>query len=132
MRANHPEVYVAKPEWGVKRTCLNCGTRFYDMQHRPIVCPSCESAFEEDAFMRTRRGSRPAPAEVEPAPKTKAGPATAVDTTESEEEEEEFPEVEVEVEEEDEDLMEDASELGEDEDDMAEVIETVEDEDSES
>ena len=32
---------MAKPEWGVKRACLACGTRFYDMQKAPILCPSC-------------------------------------------------------------------------------------------
>ena len=46
---------MAKPEWGLKRTCLGCGTRFYDMQRAPIVCPSCEAEFDPLALVRPRR-----------------------------------------------------------------------------
>ena len=31
---------MAKPEWGTKRTGP-CGTKFYDFNKRPIVCPNC-------------------------------------------------------------------------------------------
>ena len=31
---------MAKPEWGTKRTGP-CGTKFYDFNKRPIICPSC-------------------------------------------------------------------------------------------
>jgi uncharacterized protein (TIGR02300 family) len=62
-----PEVpQVAKPEWGVKRTCLSCGARFYDMQKSPIVCPSCEIEFDPEAIFRPRR-NRPAESDA-PAP----------------------------------------------------------------
>lgn len=50
---------MAKPEWGVKRGCLNCGTKFYDFGRDPIVCPSCEASFRADDFARPRRGARP-------------------------------------------------------------------------
>jgi len=30
---------------GLKRACTNCGTRFYDMNKRPIICPSCGTEF---------------------------------------------------------------------------------------
>ncbi|NBP73957.1 MAG: TIGR02300 family protein, partial [Alphaproteobacteria bacterium] len=43
---------MAKPEWGLKRTCLGCGTRFYDMKKDPIVCPSCEAEFDPLALVR--------------------------------------------------------------------------------
>lgn len=33
---------MPKEEWGVKRLCPNCSTRFYDLQRDPMVCPSCE------------------------------------------------------------------------------------------
>lgn len=46
---------MAKPEWGLKRTCLGCGARFYDMQRDPIVCPSCEAEFDPLALVRPRR-----------------------------------------------------------------------------
>ncbi|WP_095589539.1 TIGR02300 family protein [Actibacterium ureilyticum] len=32
---------MPKEEWGVKRVCPNCSTRFYDLQRDPMVCPSC-------------------------------------------------------------------------------------------
>ena len=31
---------MAKPEWGTKRTGP-CGTKFYDFNKSPIICPSC-------------------------------------------------------------------------------------------
>ena len=57
---------MAKPEWGVKRNCLSCGARFYDMQKSPIVCPSCETVFDPEAIFRPRR-NRPAEPDA-PAP----------------------------------------------------------------
>ncbi len=32
---------MAKPELGEKHTCVSCGTRFFDMQKEPAVCPKC-------------------------------------------------------------------------------------------
>ena len=49
------ETDLAKPEWGLKRTCLSCGARFYDMQRDPIICPSCEAEFDPLALVRPRR-----------------------------------------------------------------------------
>ena len=38
----------AKSQRGTKRTCQNpeCGSRFYDLNRDPIVCPICESVYE--------------------------------------------------------------------------------------
>jgi uncharacterized protein (TIGR02300 family) len=53
---NSPEeLSVAKPEWGVKRACLACGTRFYDMAAQPIVCPKCETVFDPETIFKPRR-----------------------------------------------------------------------------
>lgn len=57
---------MAKAEWGVKRACLSCGARFYDMQKSPITCPSCEAVFDPEAIFRPRR-NRPAEPDA-PAP----------------------------------------------------------------
>ncbi|MEM7653977.1 MAG: TIGR02300 family protein [Pseudomonadota bacterium] len=46
---------MAKPEWGIKRICFNCGARYYDMQRDPIICPSCETEFDPEALLRARR-----------------------------------------------------------------------------
>lgn len=130
---------MAKAEWGTKRLCPNCGTRYYDMQHDPIVCPRCGAAFDPEALLKTRRTRAVAPAvvdavaeeEIEPDLGTEEVPVPADGDTVlpiegAEEEEDEEAE---EADEEEEEVIEDASELGEDEDDMAEVIENVDDED---
>lgn len=37
---------MAKLEWGLKRICLSCSTKFYDLKKTPIICPSCETTLE--------------------------------------------------------------------------------------
>ena len=32
---------MAKPELGLKRSCVSCGTRFYDLARTPAICPKC-------------------------------------------------------------------------------------------
>ena len=119
---------MAKPEWGTKRICPSCGTRYYDLLRDPIVCPKCSTPFDPEAFLKSRR-SRPAPPvekELEPVGAEEID--ADIETEEAEPAEEEEEGVALEENEEDEELIEDASELGEDEDDMAEVIENVEEE----
>ena len=141
---------LAKPEWGTKRICHSCGTRFYDLLRDPIVCPSCGTQFDPEALLRTRR-SRSVVSEREPVVAEVEAPEAEAPEEEVEVEAEAEAEVEAEgveeeegegaaveedageeeegEEEEEEDLIEDASELGEDEDDMAEVIDQVDPED---
>jgi len=136
---------LAKPEWGIKRICPGCGTRYYDFHKDPPLCPACNTVFDPEALLRSRR-TRVVPTEdLKPAPvKTvKEAPVDESDDTDLEveiEEEsdtvsvEELQEQEEEEEaaEEDEDvLLEDASELGEDDDDVGEVVD-VDDEDSDT
>ena len=52
---------MAKPELGVKRSCLSCAAKFYDLGKDPIVCPSCGADFDPEAAMKLKRG-RVAPA----------------------------------------------------------------------
>ena len=120
---------VAKPEWGTKRICPSCGTRYYDLLREPVVCPKCSTPYDPEAFLKSRRARPAAPVEKEVEPIGAEDLDAEVETEEAEmpEEEEEAVPLE-ESEEEDEEIIEDASELGEDEDDMAEVIENVEDE----
>ncbi|WP_029042158.1 TIGR02300 family protein [Cucumibacter marinus] len=37
---------MAKTDRGTKRHCLNCGSKFYDLNRDPIVCPVCGTPFE--------------------------------------------------------------------------------------
>ena len=103
--------HVAKPEWGTKRSCQSCGTKFYDLRKPQIVCPKCGAEFDPQLVSRPQR-PRPAAA---PAPK----PAEAVELEGVEVELDEEV-IEDEAEEEDE-VIEDASELGGDKDDMFEI-----------
>ena len=58
---------MAKPEWGLKRTCRECGKRFYDLLRDPIVCPGCQAVFDPLATLRPRRSRVPPTAAAKPA-----------------------------------------------------------------
>jgi uncharacterized protein (TIGR02300 family) len=122
---------LAKPEWGTKRICPSCGTRYYDLLRDPVVCPKCSTPFDPEAFLKARRARPVAPVEkeIEPAGAEDIDADLETEEAEASEDEEEEESVPLEdAEEEEEELIEDASELGEDEDDMAEVIDNVEEE----
>ena len=46
---------MAKPEWGVKRICSSCGTKYYDLNKSNIVCPSCGAKFDPNYHIKTRK-----------------------------------------------------------------------------
>jgi uncharacterized protein (TIGR02300 family) len=120
---------LAKPEWGNKRICPSCGTRYYDLLRESVICPKCSTPYDPEAFLKARRSRPVAPVEKELAPVGDADADIETEDVEVVEDEEAVPLAEGE-EEEEEELIEDASELGEDEDDMAEVIDNVEEEES--
>ena len=109
---------MGKPEWGQKRACPGCGSRFYDLMHDPITCPNCGATVDPTAFSKTRR-SRTVPVKRVAQPTATAETATVAD------EPAKVAEV-VDDEEDDKDIIEDASELGEDENDVSEVVEGAE------
>jgi uncharacterized protein (TIGR02300 family) len=43
---------VAKPELGLKRQCMSCGAKFYDLNKDPAVCPKCGTVFQASAVSR--------------------------------------------------------------------------------
>jgi uncharacterized protein (TIGR02300 family) len=120
---------LAKPEWGLKRTCQHCGTRFYDMGADTPACPKCGTKFDPDAVMKTKRTTKAVAEKAAPPPKAKPKPKPAEDE-ELEAVADEVPEGEEAAEGEEEEVIEDTSELGEDDEDVADVIENV-DEDEE-
>ena len=108
---------MVKSDWGLKRTCQSCSTRFYDLGKAEIACPKCDATFDPEASVKARR-PKAAPVERPPPP-----PPVA------EEEEVEAADAEPATgEAEDEAVIEDTSELGEDQEDVAEVIENVDEE----
>ena len=47
---------MAKPEWGKKRICPACNTKYYDFNKSPIICPSCGTEFDPDLYLKSRKG----------------------------------------------------------------------------
>jgi uncharacterized protein (TIGR02300 family) len=47
---------MAKPELGLKRVCVACGTKFYDLTRSPAFCPKC-GAEQPAEQPRQRRGA---------------------------------------------------------------------------
>src|SRR5262245_10048540 len=108
----------------MKRTCESCGTRFYDLNHSTIACPTCGTVYDPEQGARTLL-RRDAAAKVAP-PRRVPGPAEGPEEVAEGPVADEEIEAEVEEGDEEEELIEDTSELGEDEDDMAEVVEKIE------
>ena len=46
---------MANPEWGKKRICLACNTKYYDFNKSPIICPSCGTEFDPDTNLKSRK-----------------------------------------------------------------------------
>ncbi len=45
---------MPKDEWGVKRLCPHCNSRFYDLQRDPMTCPECGHTFTADSLVSGR------------------------------------------------------------------------------
>ena len=112
---------MAKTEWGTKRLCSSCGSRFYDLARTPIVCPKCGAAYEGEVTFKSRRSS--AIVDKTPlAPKVVDVVGDIDDALIVLGDDDDLDVVTDAVEEEDESLIEDTSDLGVDDDDMAEVM----------
>jgi len=49
---------MPKDEWGVKRVCPSCDTRFYDLQRDPMTCPNCGAVFDLDSLTAKKTTAR--------------------------------------------------------------------------
>jgi hypothetical protein len=45
---------MPKEEWGTKRLCPHCATRFYDLQNDPMTCPACGAQFTLESLIDGR------------------------------------------------------------------------------
>ena len=70
---------MAKSELGNKRTCQNCGTKFFDFNRDPITCPKCGTAYQVAALSSGRASRAAAPREDE---EVEVDPAAEVVTLE--------------------------------------------------
>lgn len=58
---------MPKDEWGVKRACPHCGSRFYDLRNDPMTCPECGATFSlESLTVAKAKMLRPEKAKPEP------------------------------------------------------------------
>lgn len=65
---------MPKDEWGTKRVCPTCSTRFYDLRHDPMTCPACGATFGIETVtaakakvMRAEK-AKPEPVDIEDLP----------------------------------------------------------------
>jgi uncharacterized protein (TIGR02300 family) len=74
-----------KAERGTKRTCQNpdCGSRFYDLNRDPVVCPICETTYQI-AASATLLAAAPAAAEKAAQRKPPRKPAYPVEEVKTE------------------------------------------------
>jgi uncharacterized protein (TIGR02300 family) len=46
---------MVKPEWGTKRTCPKCSTRFYDLgKDNPVHCIECGTDFIAEPVLKSK------------------------------------------------------------------------------
>src|SRR5437773_7276915 len=65
------ETLMVKPEWGTKRTCPKCSTRFYDLgAEDPVHCISCGNEWIPEPVLKSKQPMAFEPAA--PAPKEPA------------------------------------------------------------
>jgi uncharacterized protein (TIGR02300 family) len=47
---------MVKPEWGTKRTCPKCATRFYDLgKDDPVTCIECGNTFVPEPVLKSKQ-----------------------------------------------------------------------------
>jgi uncharacterized protein (TIGR02300 family) len=62
---------MVKPEWGTKRTCPKCSTRFYDLgKDDPVHCIECGTEWLSEPVLKSKQ-----PLAFEAAPTTVKEPA---------------------------------------------------------
>ena len=85
---------MAKPELGLKRQCMSCGAKFYDLNRDPAVCPKCGTPYQATAMSRAAAPvvARAAPADDEETELEAVGPEmVSLDEVEAGENEKDIP-----------------------------------------
>ena len=93
---------MVNPEWGTKRTCPKCSTRFYDLtQDDPVTCINCGNAWLPEPVLKSKQ---PLPFEAAQPEKVKEDEDLAADELVPDEDEEPSADEEVDLATGDEDL----------------------------
>lgn len=121
---------LASDPRGLKRICMSCGTRFYDLNKRPIACPNCDTEYTGEFKVKTRRG-RLSALETDGQVTEAAAAETSEEAVEEEEvaEEETVSLEEVVIEEEADDAEDDALDIDDDVDDLDDDLDDDDDDD---
>lgn len=83
---------MPKDEWGVKRVCPSCSTRFYDLRTDPMTCPACGASFTLESLTAAKpkvqrpEKAKPVPEEAEELVEIPADDAAIDDDDEIEDE----------------------------------------------
>ncbi len=78
---------VVKPEWGTKRSCPKCGTRFYDLgAEDPVTCIACGNAWMPEPILKSKQ---PLPFESQKAEEGQKGDDSDLDAEDLDLDEEE-------------------------------------------
>lgn len=126
---------VSKPEWGTKRQCQSCGTKFYDMRRPLITCPSCGAKVDRESPLKSRRGRASAPKPVPVAAVKPPSPAASDNDEDTVDEPKDAKlgdtdladDLSDQADKADGDIIEDTSELGDD--DISDVVASKDDDD---
>lgn len=103
---------MIKAEWGTKRQCPKCGTRFYDlMQEDPVTCISCGNAWIPEPILKSKQSLSFDSAKTE----GQGGEGSEAEDLEIDDES-------------DEPSVDNAVDIGDDGDDLAEVVVEKDDE----
>lgn len=116
---------MVKPEWGKKRTCPKCNTRFYDLQKNPVVCVDCGHEWVPEPILKSKQ-----PIEVE-AKAEKPTKAKKAETDKDTVDKEEDIDIESDTEDSDDDVLADVD-IDDSDDDVSSVIDTDVDDKDES
>ena len=108
---------MSKPEWGTKRICQSCTTKFYDFGRTPITCPKCSAVFDPETLLKSRRNRPPAAVKSSKPSAPVLSEAKKDDPTDTAD-----VEKNLDAEDEDESTIEDASELGEDDEETSKEV----------
>lgn len=126
---------MSKPEWGVKRLCQSCGTKFYDLNRPQITCPSCGADVDRENPLKSRRARGGTPKPVPAAPVKKPRPIKTDEETDDSETLDDSDLGDADLDDDlgddtDDDLIEDTSELGDD--DVGDVVASKDGDDEDS
>lgn len=93
---------MVKPEWGTKRTCPKCSTRFYDLtKDEPVTCIECGNTWYPEPVLKSKQ---PLPFEVAQPEKVKDDQDLGADDLAIDEDEEPSADDEVDLTTDDDDL----------------------------